>query len=73
MNKLYKVTALITLVATYVTILLTFLTAYLHPSKSVLVTINTMGEANIEFALLALTIPAICAGFKHLLFKWAVS
>jgi len=36
---------------------ITFLVAYISPSKSVTVTINTIGEANIELVLLAIIVP----------------
>ena len=51
----------------------TFIAAYLHPSMAYTVHINTYGEANLELALFALTIPGILVCFKHLLFKWAIS
>ena len=70
MKLFYKILAFATLGATYVTILITFLVAYLSPSKTVLVTINTFGEANIELVFLVLTIPGIYLAFKHLLYEW---
>ena len=37
--------------------MVTFFKAYVHPSKTVTVTINEMGEANPEFIFLLLMIP----------------
>lgn len=46
-------------VASYFILLLTFFVAYLSPSKLVIVDINGVGEANIEFLFLLLTIPCV--------------
>ena len=47
------------LIATYFTCLLTFMAAYIYPTKSVIVTINSYGEANIELILLLVTLPIV--------------
>lgn len=46
-------------VMSYFMLLLTFFVAYLSPSKLVIVNINSVGEANIEFLFLLLTIPCV--------------
>ena len=43
----------------YLALSYTFLLAYFHPSKQVLVNINTYGEATSEFILLVVSIPAV--------------
>jgi len=57
---LEKYTGIGILTATYFTCLITFITAYLHPTRSAIVTINTYNEANIELILLIITFPVIC-------------
>ena len=47
------------LLTTYVTVLLTFTVAYLDPTKSTLVTINSYNEANIELILLLFSAPSV--------------
>lgn len=37
----------------------TFILAFLTPEKAIILTINTVGEANIEFALLFVIIPTV--------------
>ena len=54
-----KIVGVTVLAATYVTCLLTFIVAYIHPSKSTLVTINSYNEANIELILLLATLPIV--------------
>ena len=49
----------VVLMASYFIMLYTFFTAYFNPNKTVLVHINNIGEANIEFLFLLLTIPCI--------------
>jgi hypothetical protein len=44
-------------VGTTIVFALTFLTAYFSPSKSVLITVNTVGEANIEAISLLIIVP----------------
>ncbi len=41
-------------------------------SESAIV-INTIGEANVELALILLTMPGIYLAFKHLLYEWVPS
>jgi len=52
-------TGSVVLLASYIILLYTFFTAYLNPNKIVHVHINNIGEANIEFFFLLLTIPCI--------------
>ena len=40
-------------------LMLTFFMAFASPDKSILVTINTYGEANLEFIMLLFAIPII--------------
>jgi len=59
MRLIERLAAVTVLTATYLTILLTFAVAYLDPYKRTLVTIDTYHEANIELALLLLTLPLV--------------
>lgn len=59
MKPLLKVSAIVVVIACYITMLITFAFAYLNSSKSILVTVNTYGEANIECVLLLVSAP-IC-------------
>jgi len=43
---------------TYYLFLITFLTAYTHPSRAVTVTIDAYDEAELELALMLLSLPA---------------
>ena len=43
----------------YLALTYTFLKAYFHPSKQILVNINAYGEATSEFILLIVSIPAV--------------
>jgi len=43
---------------TYYLVLVTFLTAYTHPTRAVTVTIDTYNEAELELALMLLSLPA---------------
>ncbi|MCK4437510.1 hypothetical protein KAV47_00425 [Candidatus Bathyarchaeota archaeon] len=43
---------------TYYLVLVTFLTAYTHPTRTVTVTIDTYNEAELELALMLLSLPA---------------
>ncbi len=43
---------------TYYLFLVTFLTAYTHPTQAVTVTIDTYNEAELELALMLLSLPA---------------
>jgi len=51
-ETLLKSAALLWLLGTYISMLATFVTAYLHPSKSVTVVINRFSEANTELVVL---------------------
>lgn len=45
-----------------VVLYITFLTAYYMPSKAVVVTVDSFGEAHIEMILLLIVIPLILLG-----------
>ena len=51
--------AISVLVGTYLTTLITFAFAYLNPYKEALIAIDIYHEANIELALLLLTLPLV--------------
>lgn len=36
-----------------------FMKAYFHPTKSILITINTVGEAKLEFVLMIIGLPFV--------------
>ena len=62
------------MVASYIGLYLIFLAAYLNPKMSVLITINTIGEANFELIMLTLSAPFIWVGSKRYFSKelWKV-
>lgn len=43
----------------YAVMLYTFMKAWLHPAKAVLVTVDSFGEGDIEFVVLMLTVPCV--------------
>jgi len=49
----------IILFSSYLIILYTFFSAYLSPIKTVIVDINGIGEANVEFVFLLASIPCV--------------
>lgn len=55
--KFYVITAGAYLSAMLTMFIVTFLIAYTNPSKTVLVGINLLGEANIELGLLVYSLP----------------
>jgi len=59
----------VVLIASYVMLLCTFFTAYLNPNKTVHISVNNIGEANVEFLLLLLTIPCIIYYLRC--FRWS--
>lgn len=48
----------IAVATTYYLVLVTFLTAYIHPARAVTVTIDTYNEAELELAFMLLSLPA---------------
>jgi len=44
--------------AAYLCMVFTFLAAYVHPSRSALVAVNTFKEANLELLLILASLPA---------------
>jgi len=56
-TEILKLIPLIVLGATYLTVLITFTTAYLLPAKEIIVTINSVGEAVPEAMFLIVTLP----------------
>ena len=55
----YKQFCAVTALSTYLTLFYTFIYAYMSESKSVVVTINEYGEANLEFLMLMVALPGI--------------
>jgi hypothetical protein len=45
--------------ATYICTVSTFIVAYIHPTRSVLVTIDDFNEANLEIILMLLSMPSV--------------
>ena len=58
MNKYIKILGLSTLVTSWIIMMWTFIGAYAEPSKSILVTIDSVHEANWE--VVVLTLCAVC-------------
>ncbi|MCX6815730.1 MAG: hypothetical protein NT120_02675 [Candidatus Aenigmarchaeota archaeon] len=46
-------------IAAYVVFAMTFVSAYFDPTRTVVVNINSFGEANLEFLLIALGSPVV--------------
>jgi len=63
MKRIIIILALAFMLASHITVLDTFLTAYNNPSKSVRVDINNYGEANIELIFLIISIFIIITSF----------
>ena len=49
-----------------------FMIAFFHPSKRVILDINYFGEANVEFIMFVILIPVILIGFYFELKSWMV-
>jgi len=62
-----KIVFLMSGLTSYFVMFKTFLDAYLHYSKSTLVTINTFGEANLELGLFIVAFPFVLLGSKDYL------
>jgi len=58
-KELIKVFGISTLLAAYITLIHTFMKAYLSPQKKIIVYINNFGEAWWEFALIVITFPCV--------------
>lgn len=58
-ERFVKIYAFSILFSSYVTMLYIFSNAYDHPSKRTVVWINAFGEANVEAAMLLLSMPCI--------------
>lgn len=58
-SKLARIYGVSVVVLSYLVLFSTFLAAYFYPSKTVTITINTFGEANLELALLILAAPCV--------------
>jgi len=54
----YAKRGVIAVAISYYLVLVTFLAAYTHPSRAVTVTIDTYNEAELELALMLLSLPA---------------
>jgi len=52
-----RLIGMIMLIACTTSLVITFIIAYLSPTKMVIVDINSLGEADLELALFLLTIP----------------
>jgi len=59
----------IILFSSYLILLYTFFSAYLSPIKTVIVDVNGIGEANIEFVFLLASIPCVMYYLSRL--KWS--
>ena len=58
LRYVYTKRGVIAVATTYYLVLITFLTAYTHPTQAVTVTIDTYNEAELELALMLLSLPA---------------
>ena len=54
-------------IASHVLIMLTFLKAFFHESKTTRVTVNDYGEANIEFVLIFVVLFVMLLGYYYAL------
>ena len=62
-----KIVFLVSGLTSYLVMFKTFLDAYFNYSKSTLVTINTIGEANLELGLFIVAFPFVLLGTKDYL------
>lgn len=58
LRYIYAKRGVIAVATTHYLVLITFLTAYTHPTRAVTVTIDEYNEANIELAFMLLSLPA---------------
>jgi len=58
LRYIYAKRGVIAVATTHYLVLVTFLTAYTHPTRAVTVTIDEYNEANIELAFMLLSLPA---------------
>lgn len=69
LRYVYAKRGVIAVATTYYLVLITFLTAYIHPTRAVTVTINDYNEAEVELAFMLLSLPAaarfILKSLKH--------
>ena len=64
-----RILSIFIIIASYMLMLITFIVAYNHPSKTVTIGINWMGEALIEFSLLLISFPIIIYFIYHFKFN----
>ena len=58
LRYIYAKRGVIAVATTHYLVLVTFLTAYIHPTRAVTVTIDEYNEANIELAFMLLSLPS---------------
>lgn len=58
LKYIYAKRGVIAVATTYYLVLVTFLTAYIHPTRAVTVTIDEYNEAEVELAFMLLSLPA---------------
>ena len=58
LKYVYAKRGVIAVATTYFLVLVTFLTAYIHPTRAVTVTIDDYNEAEVELAFMLLSLPA---------------
>jgi hypothetical protein len=58
LRYIYAKRGVIAVATTYYLVIITFLTAYVHPTRAVTVTIDDYNEANIELAFMLLSLPS---------------
>jgi hypothetical protein len=58
LRYVYAKRGVIAVATTYYLVLVTFLTAYVHPTRAVTVTIDDYNEAEVELAFMLLSLPA---------------
>ena len=66
-----RLTAVLVVSACYLSALVVFLVAYLKPDKVLRIGVNVYGEANLELAILLLTLP-LCAPYLWAEIKYAM-
>ncbi len=58
LRYIYAKLGVIAVATTYYLVLVTFLTAYIHPARAVTVTIDDYNEAELELAFMLLSLPS---------------
>ena len=65
LNFIYTKRGEIAVFSAYLCMIFTFALAYIHPSRSALITVNGLNEANLELLLILVSLPAAAKFLYH--------